>query len=408
MQPRLHMIWLILLAGVGVFGLLYFWFTLFPGRPAANVFLHFSAEQVEQGRQYSRAIRLAGIFSVFAQVAFLAWFIFTGRAAALVRWLAQAAGGGFWVNLLLFFLVLWFLLQLINLPFTLFNSYFWQHWWGFSTQTVGSWWGDYLKGSAISLVLSAAGVLILFGFMQRWPQTWWLVTSIFLSVWIIIQTFLWPLVVAPLFNRFTPATDPALVSMVEELADKAGLPVSEVLIMDASSRTTKVNAYYTGLGGTRRIVLYDTLLTSHPLDEVKAVVAHEMAHWQKGHIIKGLFLGILGNFVLWYILFLLLPVTVPQWTRNPATWAVILLFLLLTSFAANPLQNYISRQMETEADQVSVMLTEDIPAALRLETNLAVVNLSDVAPAPFVRWFSYSHPPAPERIKTIEQAGKSL
>ncbi|MEG3071697.1 MAG: M48 family metallopeptidase [Candidatus Syntrophopropionicum ammoniitolerans] len=408
MQPRLHMIWLILLAGVGVFGLLYFWFTLFPGRPAANVFLHFSAEQVEQGRQYSRAIRLAGIFSVFAQVAFLAWFIFTGRAAALVRWLAQAAGGGFWVNLLLFFLVLWFLLQLINLPFTLFNSYFWQHWWGFSTQTVGSWWGDYLKGSAISLVLSAAGVLILFGFMQRWPQTWWLVTSIFLSVWIIIQTFLWPLVVAPLFNRFTPATDPALVSMVEELADKAGLPVSEVLIMDASSRTTKVNAYYTGLGSTRRIVLYDTLLTSHPLDEVKAVVAHEMAHWQKGHIIKGLFLGILGNFVLWYILFLLLPVTVPQWTRNPATWAVILLFLLLTSFAANPLQNYISRQMETEADQVSVMLTEDIPAALRLETNLAVVNLSDVALTPFVRWFSYSHPPAPERIKTIEQAGKSL
>ena len=268
--------------------------------------------------------------------------------------------------------------------------------------------GGIISGSAISLDYICRRVLILFGFMQRWPQTWWLVTAIFLSVWIIIQTFLWPLVVAPLFNRFTPATDPALVAMVGELADKAGLPVSEVLVMDASSRTTKVNAYYTGLGGTRRIVLYDTLLTSHPLDEVKAVVAHEMAHWQKGHIIKGLFLGISGNFVLWYILFLLLPVTVPQWTRNPATWSVILLFLLLTSFAANPLQNYISRHMETEADQVSVMLTEDVPAALRLDINLAVGNLSDVAPAPFVRWFSYSHPPAPERIKTIEQTGKSL
>lgn len=408
MQPRFNIIWLILIAGVGVLGLMYIWFTLFPGRAAPDTFLYFSAEQVERGRQYSRSIRVNYILSVFAQVAFLVWFIFTGRAAALSRWLEQTVGGGFWTGLLLFFLVLWFFLQLINLPFTLFSSYFWQHWWGFSTQTMGSWWGDYIKESAISLVLSAAGVFILFGFMSRWPNAWWLVAAAFLSVWIIVQTFIWPVAVSPLFNRFTPATDPAVTSMVRDLAGKAGLPVDEVLIMDASSRTTRTNAYYAGLGSTKRIVLYDTLLAAYPLDEVQAVVAHEMAHWLKGHIIQGLALGIMGNFILWYLMFLLLRSTVPNLTRSPVTWAVIMLFFLIASFAGSPLQNHISRRMETEADRTSVALTGDVPAAVRLEIDLAAGNLSDVAPAPFVKWFSYSHPPALDRIKTIEQAGKSL
>ncbi|NLI12404.1 MAG: M48 family metallopeptidase [Peptococcaceae bacterium] len=407
MQPRFNIIWLILITGAGVLGLLYLWYTLFPGRVAADTLLYFSAEQVERGRQYSRAIRLVYIFSVFAQAAFLVWFIYSGRASSLARWSEQTAGG-FWTGLLLFFLMLWLFLQLVNLPFTLFSSYFWQHWWGFSTQTMGAWWVDYVKESVISLVLSAAGVLILFRLMGRWPNTWWLAAAAFLSVWILIQTFLWPVVVSPLFNRFTPATDPAITSMVRDLAEKAGLPVDEVLIMDASSRTTKTNAYYAGLGNTKRIVLYDTLLEAYPLDEVKAVVAHEMAHWLKGHIIKGLILGILGNFILWVFLFWLLRETVPLLTRNPAAWAVILLFFLLTSFAGSPLQNYISRRMETEADRTSVALTRDVPAAVRLEVDLAVSNLTDVAPAPFVQWFGYSHPPAAVRIKTVEQAGEAL
>jgi len=407
LQPRFNIIWLILITGAGVLGLLYLWYTLFPGRVAADTLLYFSAEQVERGRQYSRAIRLVYIFSVFAQAAFLVWFIYSGRASSLARWAEQTAGG-VWTGLLLFFLMLWLFLQLVNLPFTLFSSYFWQHWWGFSTQTMGAWWVDYVKESVISLVLSAAGVLILFRLMGRWPNTWWLAAAAFLSVWILIQTFLWPVVVSPLFNRFTPATDPAITSMVRDLAEKAGLPVDEVLIMDASSRTTKTNAYYAGLGNTKRIVLYDTLLEAYPLDEVKAVVAHEMAHWLRGHIIQGLILGIIGNLVLWGLLFLLLRGTVPLLTRNPVTWAVILLFFLIASFAGSPLQNYISRHMEIEADRTSITLTGDVPAAVRLEIDLAVSNLSDIAPAPFVQWFSYSHPPAPVRIKTVEQAGKAV
>lgn len=226
MQSRFNMIWFILIAGVTVLGLLYIWFTIFPGRVNPETLQYFSLEQVERGRQYSRLSRLLFIFSIFARIFFLLWFVFSGRAEALARWAGQTTGGGFWTGLLLFFIVLWLFLELINLPFKLFSGYTWQHWWGFSTQTMGSWWIDYVKGSAINLVLSGAGVLILFLLMNRYPNAWWLAAAAFLSVWIIIQTFLWPVVVSPLFNRFKPATDPAATSMVRELADKAGLPVT--------------------------------------------------------------------------------------------------------------------------------------------------------------------------------------
>jgi len=118
--------------------------------------------------------------------------------------------------------------------------------------------------------------------------------------------------------------------MVRDLSQKVQLPVDQVLVMDASQRTTKANAYFTGLGRTKRIVLYDTLLEKYPPGEIKAVVAHEMAHWRQGHIIKGLAMGILGNFILWGLLYFILNTTIPVYGRfPPVTWAVLLLFFLL-------------------------------------------------------------------------------
>jgi len=368
---------------------------------------YFSAFQVSQGREYSQTLRLLFAGGFIAQATFLIWMVFGGRAAALSRWAQQISGGSYWGSLLLFFFTLWLLLRLIELPFSLFGSYFWQHRWGFSTQTFASWWLDYLKGAGLELALSCVGVLLLFWILNRWPAAWWLIGASFFSLWLVIQSFLWPVVVAPLFNRFTPVEDPAVLAMVGELSDKAGLPVDRVLVMDASRRTTRANAYFAGLGHTKRIVFYDTLLQNYPPDEVKAVVAHEMAHWCQGHIVRGLALGILGNFVFWVLLFVLLRATAPVNDRYPPhTWAVVLLFFLLVSFVSSPLQNYFSRSMEEEADRIAVQLTGDAPAAVRLQVNLAAKNLSDVAPPAFIRWFSYSHPPAMARIKNIRQAGQ--
>ncbi len=409
MQLKLNSIWLMLIMLTGVFSLLFLWFTLFPGRVNPEISQYFSARQVSQGRDYVRGMRLVFIGGFIVQIAFLLWLVFGGRAAALSRWIQQFTGSGL-VSYVAFFLVLWLLLRMINLPFDLFGSFYWQHRWGFSTQSLGSWWLDYFKSAGLEVVLSAVGVALLFWIMGRWSSTWWLVGAAFLSLWLVVQSFLWPVLVSPLFNRFEPTKDPAVLAMVDELSQKALLPVNRVLVMDASQRTTKANAYFTGLGSTRRIVLYDNLLADYSPDEVKAVVAHEMAHWRQGHIVIGLGLGVLANFIIWGLLFIALKTTIPNILPYghypPYTWSVIVLFMTLVSFAASPLMNHFSRNMEFEADRVAVQLTGDAPAAERLQVDLAGKNLSDVAPPAFIEWFSYSHPPALARIKAIHQAAK--
>jgi len=405
MQTRLNIAWVILIATSAVFTLLYLWYSLFPGNVAGEATQYFSVDQVNRGRDYNQALRLVFVGSFIAEAAFLIWLVFGDQGAALSRWAQKSAFGSYWGGVLLFFASLWGLLQIIGLPFAIFGSYYWQHRWGFSTQTMGAWWMDYLKGAGLELAITSVGVVLFFWLINRWPH-WWLAGAVFFSLWLILQSFLWPVVVSPLFNRFEPVKNTTVLSMVRDLSQKAQLPVDQVLVMDASQRTTKANAYFTGLGRTKRIVLYDTLLEKYPPDEVKAVVAHEMAHWRQGHIIKGLTMGILGNFILWGLLFLLLKTSLPVYGRfPPVTWAVALLFFLLVSFTSSPLQNYISRNMEEEADRVAVTLTGDIPAAIRLQVDLSTRNMSDVSPPPFIRWFSYSHPPATERINNVKMAG---
>ncbi|MBC8015328.1 MAG: M48 family metallopeptidase [Sporomusaceae bacterium] len=404
MLSRVKGLWYTLTALTLGLAFLYLWFTIFPGAAAPEAWQHFSAEQVEGARAYSQGLRLSFIGSYLTQLCFLLWLVFSGRSLALSGWTCKLARASYWINLLLFFLLLWLILRLLHLPFTLFSSYYWQHHWGFATQTLGAWWLDYSKTAALDLVLSAGGILLLFWIIKRFPLRWWIYSAACLSILLAIQIFLSPLLITPLFNRFTPVQDQKVIKMVEEISDKAGIPVDQILLMDASRRTTKSNAYFAGLGRTKQIVLYDTLLYHHPQDEVKAVIAHEIAHWRQGHILQGLALYSIGIFLFCQVLFFVLKDMFPILTENPYpvhAWAIILLFFSLVAFISSPLQGYISQSMEKEADQVAVMLTNDRPAAVRLQINIAAKNASDVSPPPVIQWFS-SHPSPLTRIELLQ------
>lgn len=407
MQPRFNWFWMLLTLVVTGFCLLYIFYVLFPGSAGSDVLKHFSSEQVTQAREYARFLRLVSIMAFMVQVGFMLWFVFSGKAGLFDSFCRKIAGGNYWAGLLLFISLFWLGLKLLALPFTFLSSYYWQHRWGFSTQTLPAWWLDYAKSAGLDLLLFLAGALILFWLMNKFIRSWWLWTSLLLAGWLFFQMLIWPVLVSPLFNRFEPVNDPGLLHMVQSLSQKAGLEVDQVLIMDASRRTTQANAYFTGIGGTKRIVLYDTLINNYPSEEVEAVVAHEMGHWSKGHVLQGLVWGAAANFLLWALLYGVIGRALPSSRPIPAAYlAVIMLFFTMILFAGSPLENSISRGMEEEADRVAVQLTGDKEAAVKLEVNLAVKNLSDVAPAPFIRWFGYSHPPAPERITIIEQALK--
>lgn len=403
-MPRFNIIWLFLFITAAVFSLLYIWFTLFPGpiNPTASYF--FDPQMIEDGRQYQRGQGLLFMAGFLLQAAALTWLVFGGKAAALSRW-AQHFTGSRAGGLLLFILILWLMLKLISLPLDLYSSYFWQHRWGFSNQSLPAWWVDFAKASLLEFIILGLGVLLIYWIFSRLPGVWWLAGAVIFALWLVVQSYLWPLLVSPLFNRFEAARDPAVVSMVSTLSHRAGLPVDQVLVMDASRRTKKANAYFTGLGGTRRIVLYDNLLKDYSPAEVEAVVAHEMAHWSQGHIVKGLTLGILGSFFMWGLLRVALGAFRPgAYGFPPHMLVVILLFFMLASFVASPLQSHISRGMEKEADRVAVNLTGSADAAVSLQVRLAAKNLSDVSPPGFIKWFSYSHPPALERIELIRQS----
>lgn len=407
---RAKYIWGLLFILTACFLALYLYFALMPANITPAALQYFTREEILLGRKYGRVRQQLFVISFVIQVTILAVVALSPGGDRLERWALDAAGGKRWLGALLFFFALWLGLRLANLPISLYSSYVLEHRWGFSTQTMAGWWADYAKGAGLDLVFSALGAVLFFVALQRWPLNWWLPAGLFMAGWLIVQAFLWPSLVAPLFNRFEPVQEPEVVAMVQKLAQKADIPLQEVLVMDASTRTRRANAYFAGLGHTKRIVLYDTLLNNYPLSEVEAVVAHEMAHWKLGHIITGVFWGIVGTFVQFYLLALVLTSSFSRWQLAnwpPRAWALALLFILLTSFVTSPVQNGVSRYMERAADRESVALTGNADGAVALQLSLARDNRSDIVPPPFIEWFSYTHPNTLQRIELLQESATS-
>ena len=192
--------------------------------------------------------------------------------------------------------------------------------------------------------------------------------------------------------------------MVDNLARQAGLHISGVFVMDASRQTTLANAYFTGIGTTKRIVIYDTLLRNYSFPEVQAVIAHEMGHWRHNDVIHGLLYGMIGGFTVFGLLTFFLKPWLPNKNRKPPElWAALQLALVLLLFVSNPLQNAVSREMELSADRFSLELTGNLPAEIQLQKDLSSTSLTDFSPPSFIVWFSYDHPPALTRIRALEK-----
>jgi STE24 endopeptidase len=333
--------------------------------------------------------------------------VFLARQALLLAFLAAAAGAALryfrdrpsppvpaaaaWIGLVLI------LFQLLNLPLDYYRGFVVEHRFGFSTLTPGGWFLDYGKAALINLLISAAGLTGLYFLLLRRPAHWWIAAGAVLALFLLLSSYLYPLLIDPLFYRFSAPEDEALNGAILAMADRAGIPVEKVLVADASRRTRKVNAYFTGLGRTKRIVLFDTLLESFRREEVLAVVAHEMGHWRHQHILKGIALGALGGLIAFYLFQLLLQGMgiAPGFRALP----LALLFLALLSLAAMPAGNALSRSFEREADRTSLELAADPGAFISLKQKIALANLAVVRPHPLLKFTLYSHPPVMERIE---------
>ena len=351
--------------------------------------LDFSHNDVERAARYHRPRYVALAIDLVFSVAVLAvlqwawpgpWHLVNGLgwagAAAAYAGIVTAIGA------------------LVRAPVSFWRGYLQERQWGFSTQNAAGWLVDQLKGEAVGLLLLAALWTGLVGLARWLPPAWPVAAAAALAFAVGFLSFVAPVVLEPIFNRFRPLGDERLAAELQALAERAGVPVRDVLVADASRRTTKVNAYVSGLGKTRRVVLYDTLLEAADEGELKLVVAHELGHRRERHIVKATF-GAMAGAALWVVL---LWALLGSRIASPRELPLVLLVSLgLRLLAAAPTAA-LFRHWERVADRFSLELTHDLPSFERTHLQLARKNLGDLAPPRLAYLLLFSHPTASERL----------
>jgi STE24 endopeptidase len=308
---------------------------------------------------------------------------------------------------LIFFGALALLSGILDIPFSLYSTFVIEKRYGFSTITVRLWITDLVKGLLITAML--AGILLgaMLALVYYAEHTWWLWAWLFFSAFQMLIIWLYPVLIAPLFNKFEPIDNEALKDAIIALMAKVGLKTSGVLQVDAGKRSKHTNAYFTGLGKTKRIVLYDTLLKSHASEEILSVLAHEAGHWKKKHIIKQLIFTETFSLVFLYLVYRLIDWSLLYQTFGFAEKIPYVGLLLIAAlfgpaaFFLTPIGAALTRRFEREADNFCYNLVGTTIPMINALKRLAKDNLANLHPHPFYAWFYYSHPPLTERIARL-------
>lgn len=367
------------------------------------------AKDLAKSTDYSVAQSRIGLVESLVGSLALLVFLFGGLLPLYDRWVVSLSDS-FVLGGILFFFGLFLAQYLIDIPFEIHRTFVLEERFGFNTTSAGLWLSDQVKSLLISAVLGAVALGGAFALIGAAPQWWWLWVWGFFAVMIVFLMYLSPKVIEPLFFKFEPLRREGLEEKVKEVAAKAGLDVSRVYQVDASRRSRHSNAYFTGIGRVKRIVLFDTLLEQMDDREIVAVLAHEIGHWKKGHIRKRLLRLGAGGLVLFWVAHRLLDAGVLPTAAGAEALsfygqAVVLFFLVgLAGFVLTPLFSGLSRRHEWEADRFAVDITGEGDALASALAKLSRENLANLHPHPLYAWFYYSHPPVVARVGRLRSA----
>jgi Zn-dependent protease with chaperone function len=369
-----------------------------------------SPERKEMLISYSKFRNIWRFVSFFIEIIILAILLYTGLSARFKRWAEAISKKKFFVYL---FYILFFSLfiYIVNLPFDYYRGFIVEHDYGFSNQTTGEWFVESFKSMGIVFILGFIVISILYWLINR-TKRWWLwfaVGSLPFMVFIIIIA---PVVINPLFNKFEPLKDPHLADEMTQLAARAEIHNPDIFQVDASKQSNRLNAYFTGMFGTKRIVLYDNIIEAFTVDELKYVMGHEIGHYKMHHIWKGLFLAILLIFVALFVMDRALPGIIRR-NRSKfgfeklgdiASLPLVWLFIAIFGFITQPVNNGVSRHMEYNADEYGLKLSGVTAetAAITFD-KLSVYNLSDPDPSAIIEFWFYDHPALNKRIDNVRK-----
>ena len=372
-----------------------------------------SHERQAKAVAYSRAGYTLYFVSYFLAGFFLFLILRLGWAARF-RDIAEHVSDKKWIQGFVFVPLLFLTIDVLELPVRLYWHALSLHYQQ-SVQGWGSWFWDWTKGEFLSIGFGIVLVLILFAVMRRSPRRWWLYfwfPAVLILLGVIVIT---PLLIDPLFNKFEPLSNqhPELVAAIEKLTNRAGVPIppERIFLMAASQKTNAINAYVTGLGASKRVVIWDTTLQKTSNDESLFIVGHEVGHYVLGHVWQGFLLGAAGLLLALYLLFRGLHWTMNRWARDWklygqedwASLAVLLLLLQVLLFVSSPVLSGYSRMQEHAADVYGLEVIHGlVPHSEEVAAHafqvLGEMDLSDPNPPPFITFWLYSHPPLADRL----------
>jgi STE24 endopeptidase len=370
-------------------------------------------EKLQRSSAYTFDSSRLGLWDSLFDNALLIVFLFGGLISTYDRFVSSLSSSPVFSAILFFLLMTW-ASTLLGIPLDLYSTFRIEARYGFNTTTLRIWMLDFLKSQAIGAILLAFLIAVVFQLISWSTQQWWLWVWGFMALFTLFMMFISPYVIEPLFNKYEPITEEGLEEDIRVLMEKAGLKVGKVLQMDASKRSNHSNAYFTGIGRVKRIVLYDTLIKQMSHAEIVAVLAHEIGHWKKGHIWKRLFWAEIMTLAGSWLSFKMLAwpglpgiLDLPADISLPAKMVILGFVASLAMFPLGPFSAWRSRCHEREADQFAADLTgkpEDLATAL---IKMSAENLSNLFPHPLYAGFYYSHPPIVERVRTLKPRCKT-
>jgi len=357
-----------------------------------------------QAKRYEKEKRLLGLASSVLLLIILLAFYFSGLSA----WLANLhLGNSIIVTFLVYVLLFQTFSLILTLPLNFYNSYIHEHKWNFSNHTVKSWIWEQSKSFLVGLIIMTVLLGLLFWIMALYPQNWWWMAGLAMALVSVIFATLFPVVILPIFNKYTPIQNKELTDSLERILSKADLRSSGFFKEDMSRQTKKENAFLAGLGKTRRVVLADNLIESMSIPEIESIIAHEVGHYKSKHIWKSVIIGTLQQLVVFYLLNWAMLSIFPQFLSS-TVWNLTLfpVFIILmgtvSTFFFGPLSNALSRSFERQADKTALEMIKEKKVFMSALAGLADRNLINAYPEWWAKLLHYSHPPIGERLIMAE------
>ena len=371
---------------------------------------HISLADHQKAADYSvEKIKANQVFHLIDLVVFLGFTLLGGLE--LINRAIMGMSDNQLIDGLYFFALLGIVTSILSLPKSLYFTFVIEEKYGFNKTTVKTFLSDMVKGALLAVILGGPIAYSILWIMERLGDKWWIYAFVFLTTVQLLLVFIYPRFIAPLFNKFSPLEEGEVKNRILNLMERCGFHSSGIFVMDASKRSGHGNAYFTGFGKNKRIVFFDTLLNSLEAEEVEAVMAHELGHMKKNHIIKGMIRSFIISFIGFALLGALKDNTAflaGHGVHTVTNYMSLTLFSMVAgvyTFLLTPVFSWASRKYEYEADHFA---SENAKAS-KLITALVKMykdNASTLTPDPIYSKFYFSHPPASERVRYLESLSR--